>query len=569
MPPVVRWCLALALCALAWLLLGLPALGMALGVRAPPALPPPREQDASTLPDGTMAVGACRRQRVGQLIYVHLEGDPVASGYAQGLLVGDRVARIETDMMGMFVERVPSFWARHLILGMVNFNNRTLADYFLPSELDEIAAITSGHHRAHDCYLGVSPSYARGMQYHALHDISQYLIDNPLVHPPQVGCTAIALAGARTAGGHLLVGRLFDFEGGTCFDTDKVVYTVAPDHGHRFVSVSWGGMAGAVTGLNDARLWVSINAAATDGHPPGHGLVDRYVGRPIVMVVRRMLQDCATIDEAVAVAQAADVFVSDGILVGSGVENRAVVIEKGPLRCAVRAMDQDSLVLTNHFLAPEWAGDRANAARIRAGTTAVRFRRAEELIAAKPVHDVASILAMLRDHRGLGGLEVGFGNRSTINAWIGAHLVVADATQGVIWVCEPWHGLGVAHAFDVDGPRPDLADLPADPQLDFVATKLDAYRATEERAKRLIDSGQAREAAPLTAQLLAENPSNFAAQALDALTSDDLPHRLDRLRRACALQPAYLADRDGLQRAISAATSRLGPPRDASPQPAR
>jgi hypothetical protein len=541
-----RWFGALMLLGAAWTVLGLPAVGMVLAARAAPTfmLSAPmtlREEGARQV------AGRCFREQVGNLIHVHLEGRHEDFGYAEGLLVGDRVALIERDMMAMFIERVPSFVARHLILGFVNWNDIDLDSGFSADELREIAAITAGHHELHDPYLAVSPSYARGLQYHALHDISQYLIDNPLVHPPQVGCTAVSVKGTRSADGHLLVGRLFDFEGGRRFDLDKIVYTVAPEGGHRFVSVSWGGMSGAVTGLNDAGLWVSLNAAATDRQ--------RFSGRPIVMVVREVLEHCATIDEALAVIGKADVFVSDGVLLASGRENRCVVAERGPGGLGVREMSDDRLVLTNHFLTDTWKSDAANAKRVSDGTTAARFARAEELLAARERHDPASILALCRDHRGAHGVGVGFGNRSTINAWIGAHLVVADVSAGLIWVCEPSHGLGRALAFDVNGPRPDVAALPSDPELAFEEEHGEEYRRLVEDCNAQLRARQRPEAARTAQRLLALNPNGFEANALAADASDNPAKRRELLERARSLQPAYRADRERIDKLLAASAA--------------
>ena len=117
-------------------------------------------------------LGKCYREKVGELTHIHLEGPIAELGFYQGVLVGDSIARIETEMMGVFTERIPYFFARHLILGLVSWNNRSLDSYFFPHELIEIAAITEGHRRYHDPYAAVSPSFTRGLQYHALHDIS-------------------------------------------------------------------------------------------------------------------------------------------------------------------------------------------------------------------------------------------------------------------------------------------------------------------------------------------------------------------------------------------------------------
>lgn len=543
--PLLRWFVALFVLGTAWVMLGIPGLGMVLATRAMPTITLPTltlEQEAALASDtGRVTLGKCYRERIGAITHIHLEGSPAELGFYQGALVGDSIARIETEMMGVFVERVPSFWARHLLLGLVNWNNRALDSYFRPEELTEIAAITEGHRRYHDPFSAVSPSFTRGLQYHALHDISQYLIDNPLVHPPQVGCTAVATVGKRSQDGHMLVGRLFDFEGGSCFDRDKVVYTVRVDGGIPFVSVAWGGMAGAVTGLNDAGLWVSINAAATDGQA--------FVGRPIVMTVRRILERCHSIDEALAEVRDNPVFVSNGVLLASSKENRVVVAEVGPHGFGVRPMTGDALVLTNHFLSAAWDADRANAKRIANGTTTKRMQRAEALLARQEQHSPESLLELLRDRRGADDVDVGFGNRGTINGWIGAHLVVADVTRKVLWVGEPWHGLGRAIAFGIDGPVTD-ATLSASPDLAQHDRNAGEYLRLERQVNDLLAAKRQAEALPLAERLVELNPHFFNAHVLLARALTDPAKRRQHLEQALALQPAYPEDEAAIRRLL-------------------
>lgn len=546
---VLRWCCASLLLLTAWIMLGIPGMGMLLATRAMPALAlptlTPAQEAALTEGVGRVTLGKCYRERIGAITHVHLEGAPAELGFYQGALVGDSIARIETEMMGVFTERVPNFWARHLLLGLVNWNNRALDSYFRPEELIEIAAITEGHRRYHDPFAAVSPAFTRGLQYHALHDISQYLIDNPLVHPPQVGCTAVATIGHRSQGDHVLVGRLFDFEGGSCFDRDKVVYTVRVDGGIPFISVAWGGMAGAVTGLNDAGLWVSINAAASDGQA--------FVGRPIVMVVRRILEHCHTIDEALAEVRGNPVFVSNGVLLASAAENRVVVAEVGPHGFGVRPMIADALVLTNHFISEAWADDRANGGRITGGTTIKRMHRADTLLARQERHTPASLLDLLRDHRGVDDADIGFGNRGTINAWIGAHLVVADVTRKVLWVAEPSHGLGRAVAFGIDGPVAD-APLPASPDLVQHDRDAGEYLRLEREVNALLASRRQAEALPLAQRLVALNPRFFNAHLLLARATSDPLERRQHLEQALALQPAYPEDERAIRRLLAEST---------------
>ncbi len=541
-----RWLAAGTLMASAWLVLGLPAIGMLLGTRAPVPLAPRAPLAVALIGNGEIRTwDDCRREPVGLITHVHLTGDAQHIGTAHGLLAGDLITALEGDMTATFVDRVPSFFARHMILGLVSFNNRSLFEHFTADERLEISASTAAHGATWDSLRCLGPSFSRGMQYHALHDVSQYLIDNPLVRPIQVGCTAVAVGGARSRDGHLLVGRLFDFEGGPRFDQDKVVFTVEPDHGYPFMHVCWGGMSGGVTGLNQAGLWVSINAAATAGQS--------FVGRPIVMVVRDVLQHCRTIDEAIVIIKAAPVFVSDGVLLASRDEQKVVVVEKGPTGVAVRAWQDDSLVSTNHFLAPEWDTDARNHERIVNGTTTVRMQRVNELLARQAQHDPESLTAILRDHAGLHDAPVGFGNRSTINAWIGAHLVVADITAGIVWVSEPWHGLGMMRPFDVHGPLPGPT-IAASPEMALLPAKIEHDRLRAEVLAHLHNP----DAAGKTARMRELNPDGFEAAWLSGLTASDPVQRTTFLKRALTLQPAYPADQAAISSALAGGSDLPG-----------
>ena len=536
---LVRWLAGLVWLGLLLLLVAVPAAGFSLGTPRLLALPDGWRPPVLEQQDGIQRAGLGRRQAVGAITWVDLAGTPEELGAAHGLLLQDRIAGLESDLVDTLIERVPGFPARHLLLGLVGLNNRTLPDHFLPRELREIRAATAAPDPATDSWRILGPAYQRAVHYHALHDVSQYLIDNPLVRPIQVGCSAFAAMAPRTPDGHVVVGRLFDFEGGPRFDLDKVVYTVRPAGGLRFMHVAWSGMTGAVTGLNEAGLWVSINAADSAG------LV--FCGRPIVMVAREILQDCRTIDQALAVLERSRVFVSDGVLLASASENRAVVAELGPTGLGVRPAQDGLITLTNHFLAERWNGDVRNRLRMERGTTTVRMARLHELLDPGGITPQRGV-AVLRDHRGAGGRDVGFNNRSTINAWIGAHLAVADLTRQVLWVSEPRHGLGVMRAFTLDGPAPEL-DLPADRELQRCQEDLPRWQ--ELRARLIEGIEDPAERARCVAELLRLNPTGFEAQWLSGLASTDPLVRRAALEQALTLQPAYPEDAERIRAALA------------------
>lgn len=516
------WLLAL------WVALGLPALGFALSLRSPPAFPP--GPAVERLPEGWRC-GAGFRRPVGALTHIHLEGPPVDLGWQHGVLGSPGIAALEGELLATAAAHLPSFPLRHLVFGGAWLSQAGLLERLLPQERSEIAAAAAAHAPGDPC-AALGPGFPRALLYHALHDLSQRLVDNPLLHTPQVGCLAVA---ARGADGRLLVGRIFDFEGGEAFDRDKEVLTVRPTDGLAFVSVAWGGMAGAVTGMNEAGLWLSLNAAA--------GAETRFGGRPVVLAARQVLERCRSLDQAVELLRGTPLLVTTAILLASDREGRALVVEAGPGRFALREMGDGPLVLANHLLAPAWAADPVNAQRRQRGTSEARAARAAELLARRSSHDPASLLELLRDRRGPGDRDLGFGNRGTINAWIAAHLAVADLRDGILWVCEPRHGLGVARAFTVAGPA-DRSPLPAAADLDLWAGAGRAWAAACAEARDALARGDlalARAAADAAIQV---NPGGWEAWLLRA-RAEELPAERRRLAaQALALDPPYAGDRE-------------------------
>jgi len=544
---LLRFLFVFVLVTLAWLFLVVPAAGFMLGSRPRPELPAEPVLHADS-----------RLERHGAIWHCHTAGLARDRGYATGRLTAPMMAEHEGELFRTLRELVPWFPVRHAILGLVNLNNRDLGSFFLPEELEAVAGIARGYQDAGDPNAAIAPAFGRILGYHALHDVSQYLIDNPLIVAPQVGCSAVVVDGARSADGHVLVGRLFDFEGGRSFDFDKVVYTVdpAPDgdvRRWRHVHVAWGGMHGAVTGLNEAGLWISVNAGVSDHFA--------YHGRPLVVAVVRALETCATIDEAVLQLAAQPVFVSESVVIASGRatpgQPSAVCLELAPGRHHVRTLDDGRLVVTNHFEHAGWADDAANQARRRDGTTSARNARLHEMVAATAQHSPATVATMLRDRRGVGGRDLGIGHRRSVNSWIGAHLAVADLTAGVLWVAEPQHGLGRMLAFDVRGPRPDLAPLAASDDLELFAAVGATWSERLSAARRLV-LRRAPSAAAACRELIAANPQHYEPYALLATVTvaDDPGTAAGLLRDALAREPAYAAEQRDLAERLAALVAR-------------
>src|SRR5262249_36786747 len=150
-----------------------------------------------------------------------VRGEALARGHAMAALGAPIDIRIENEMFDQFNQLVPSPIARWLLLQGVTANFLTLQSFVPPEYQLEIYGQSQFKGDPH-AYL--APAYARILGYHALHDISQKLIDNPLIAEGVVGCTGVISLpsfSAADGGGHLMLGRNFDFEGGESFGRQK------------------------------------------------------------------------------------------------------------------------------------------------------------------------------------------------------------------------------------------------------------------------------------------------------------------------------------------------------------
>src|SRR3546814_19362254 len=59
--------------------------------------------------------------------------------------------------------------------------------------------------------------------------------------------------------GKLLIGRNFDFYAGDAFSEEKVIAFINPARGYTHAMVTWAGMVGAVSGMNEQGLPVTIH----------------------------------------------------------------------------------------------------------------------------------------------------------------------------------------------------------------------------------------------------------------------------------------------------------------------
>jgi tetratricopeptide (TPR) repeat protein len=233
-----------------------------------------------------------------------------------------------------------------------------------------------------------------------------------------------------------------------------------PDQGIPFISVSWAGMAGVVSGMNRAGISVTINGAPSR--------LPRETATPVAIVARDILQHAHNLAEALEVLRHAKVFVSTLWLVGSRPDGKFVVVEKTPDVTQVRETEGDSTICANHFQTAGLCDYPRNTAYIAGATSASRETRLSELM--QPTNGLINAvraIEILRDRNLPGGAFAGNGHRSALNALIATHATVMDLTDGIFWAASPPNQLGEFVAFDVQDFSHELPErtVPADPVL--------------------------------------------------------------------------------------------------------
>lgn len=430
-------------------------------VRSSVAQPPPLPADTSILQlkpeqrDGKTWLGKSWVARREGLLTVFLKGTPFEIGYAKAVLLQPQIHTLEDEFLDMIHGYVPEEWKVNLLKNYILYRNRHLSD-FVP--LDYRLEMLGASLGCPDIHPHLGAYYNRILNYHAAHDVSYMMIDNPLI--ARAGCTAFGAWGQATAGGHLITGRNFDWEAAEVFSRDRVVIMCEPDRGIPFISVAWAGMAGVVSGMNRAGISVTINGAPSS--LPGE------TATPVAIVAREVLQEAHNLDEALKIVRGAKVFVSTLWLVGSRADGKFVVVEKTPAVTAVREAAGEAIVCPNHFAAPGLKDSARNLEYMAEATSVTRTTRLEELLrAARGSIGAEQAVEFLRDRKLPGGVFAGNGHRATLNALIATHATVMDLTDGIFWAAAPPRLSGQFVAFDVNDFAQELAGrtVPADGAL--------------------------------------------------------------------------------------------------------
>lgn len=364
---------------------------------------------------------------------LYLEGKPFERGVIEGKLTCGLIEKQEQAFTDQIAEMIPSPAYLKFLKYFIFWFNRDLEDYIPDEYKSEIYGISLS---ASDKFSFIGNNYQRLLNYHSAHDIGHALQD---LH--MVGCTSFGVWKDKSRDGSLLIGRNFDFYVGDEFAENKIVCFEKPEKGYPFMMITWGGMAGAVSGMNEQGLTVTINAAKSD--------IPYSARTPISILAREILQYAKNIKEAYCIAQKRETFVSESILIGSAADGKASIIEKSPYKIALVEPQDNYIVSTNHFRSATFRADPKNVKDIKENASLYRYKKMLQDITEEQPLDVMGMAKILRDRSGLNHADIGMGNEKAVNQLIAHHSIIFEPEKRLVWVSNgPWQ-IGGYTCYDI------------------------------------------------------------------------------------------------------------------------
>ena len=366
---------------------------------------------------------------------LYSQGNPYQLGLTSGALLEKLYKKQDSIFYQKINSFVPSQRKQKILFHFLKWFNRDIEKNIIPEYQAELYGISHYSDTVFNRYI---PAYQRSMYLHAAHDIGHALQDLMLV-----GCSSLVVWGDKTPDGKLLIGRNLDFYVGDDFAQHKLISFVKPSSGIPYMSVSWAGMIGIVSGMNYEGLTVTINASKSD--------IPFKAKTPISLLCREILQYASTLEEAVEIAKKRSVFVSENILVASAKDKKAIIIEISPRKIDVfESPNYDNLICTNHFQSDGYLSDKKNIKQIKETHSFYRYQKIQELLQKSNKISPEYMAEILRNTEGLNKKSLGYGNEKAINQLLAHHGIIFKPEEKLVWVSSSPYQLGEFVCYDLE-----------------------------------------------------------------------------------------------------------------------
>jgi hypothetical protein len=206
--------------------------------------------------------------------------------------------------------------------------------------------------------------------------------------------------------------------------------------------LTFGGMTGVLSGMNDQGLTITLNAAKSE--------IPSSSATPVSILAREILQYASTIEEAYAIAGKRKTFVAESFLIGSAKDKRAAIIEKTPDVLDIFESGNNYIIATNHFQSKTLGATQLNQEHMKTSASVYRHDRVKQLLDSNSRNTVLKTASILRDQKGLDNADIGMGNEKAVNQLIAHHAIIFQPEKQKVWVSTaPWQ-LGKFVCYDLN-----------------------------------------------------------------------------------------------------------------------
>jgi hypothetical protein len=273
-------------------------------------------------PEGQHGQG--RLQYVGPIPVLTIQGTPKELGEQLG-----RLALRPASQLPRAADQLVAQYGWQAIYSLVMKSGNVLLPRFSQDHLEELDAAAEASDWSRDWLV-----------------FSNTIID--LRH--LVLCSALLVEPQRSATGGPLFGRNLDWPPAAGLHEYTLVVVYRPQGKRAFASVTFPGVLGCVSGMNDAGLAVAmLDVYSTRDGSSGFNAQ----GTPTALLLRRVLEECASIDEAIALLRGSQRASKLNIAICD--TKRAAVLEVTPKNVVLRPADEGICICTNHFRSSELA----------------------------------------------------------------------------------------------------------------------------------------------------------------------------------------------------------------------
>lgn len=284
------------------------------------AAEPAQTGELPTLTERTS--GAGRLMVVNQVPVLYVEGTPEEIGHQTGELLGDKI-----KVLLCYPRLMIKLSGKNLIWEDVVADVRKLWQNAPDDHRKEVDALIAASGIDRDLLLTGN----------LLADLYR-----------ELACSSLLVEPSHSKTGGLLFGRNLDFFGGGVLHQFTIVTVCRPVGKHAFASIGFTGLAGCLSGMNDAGLSIAVHEVleASDGSK-----VFNPQGVPYTFALRRVLEECTTIDEAEKLLRSLKRTIRISLAVCD--RKKAAILEITPKNIIRRNAIDGICVCTNHFCSPQ------------------------------------------------------------------------------------------------------------------------------------------------------------------------------------------------------------------------